>query len=43
MNPLRCYVDGIAFWAPTLPGWDVARAAFRGEGAAVDPLGGHAT
>ena len=29
----RCYVEGIAFWAPTLPGWAVARAAFRGEGA----------
>ena len=25
------FIDGIAFWAPTLPGWDAARAAFRGE------------
>jgi hypothetical protein len=24
------YVEGIAFWAPTLPGWEAARAAFRG-------------
>ncbi len=22
------YIDGIAFWAPLLPGWDAARAAF---------------
>jgi Beta-ketoacyl synthase, N-terminal domain len=34
---LRFFVDGIAFWSPTLPGWEVARAAFRGEGVAVDP------
>ena len=25
------FVDGIAFWTPTLPGWTHARAAFRGE------------
>jgi hypothetical protein len=25
------FIDGIAFWAPTLPGWTVARAAFRAE------------
>ena len=31
------YIEGIAFWAPTLPGWPVARAAFRGEGEAIDP------
>jgi len=24
-------VDAVAFWAPTLPGWAHARAAFRGE------------
>nr|HET7860257.1 beta-ketoacyl synthase chain length factor [Caldimonas sp.] len=24
-------VDAVAFWAPTLPGWPHARAAFRGE------------
>jgi len=34
---LRVFVDGIAFWAPTLPGWEVARAAFGGDGMAVDP------
>jgi len=27
------FVDGIAFWAPTLPGWEAARSAFRGESA----------
>ncbi|MBV9891608.1 MAG: beta-ketoacyl synthase chain length factor [Rhizobacter sp.] len=26
-------VDGVAFWAPTLPGWSHARAAFRDEAA----------
>lgn len=31
------YIEGPAFWSPTLPGWDVARAAFRGEGGPVDP------
>ena len=31
------FVEGIAFWAPTLPGWPIARAAFRGEGAPADP------
>ncbi len=25
------YIDGIALWAPTLPGWDVAGPALRGE------------
>ena len=25
------FIDGVAFWAPTLPGWEAARAAFRGE------------
>jgi len=29
------FIDGIAFWAPTLPGWAAARAAFRGE---AEPL-----
>src|SRR6478736_7397664 len=29
------YIEGIAFWAPTLPGWAAARAAFRGE---AEPL-----
>ncbi len=32
------FVDGIAFWAPYLPGWDVARQVLRGETAApVEP------
>jgi len=31
------YIEGPAFWAPTLPGWEAARAAFRGEGALADP------
>ena len=34
------YVEGLAFWAPLLPGWEIARAAFRGEGAAADPPAG---
>lgn len=25
------FVESAAFWAPTLPGWEQARAAFRGE------------
>jgi len=29
------HVEGIAFWAPTLPGWAAARAAFCGE---AEPL-----
>ena len=31
------YIEGPAFWAPTLPGWEAARAAFRGEGALASP------
>lgn len=31
------YIEGPAFWTPTLPGWDAARAAFRGEGQLTDP------
>ena len=27
----RAYVEGIALWLDRLPGWDVARAAIRGE------------
>jgi hypothetical protein len=33
----RAFVEGIAFWAPTLPGWEIARAAFRGEGPSTEP------
>ena len=37
MSARTLFVEGIAFWAPGLPGWDRARAAFRGEGAPVEP------
>ncbi len=37
MKPLHFCVESVAFWAPTLPGWPIARAAFRGEGAPADP------
>ena len=36
-KPPTLYVEGPAFWTPTLPGWDAARAAFRGEGTLADP------
>ena len=36
-TPPTLYIEGPAFWAPPLPGWDVARAALRGEGAMTDP------
>lgn len=29
------FIEAVSFWATGLPGWDVAAAAFRGEGAAV--------
>jgi len=32
MTTLRFFIEGVAFWSPTLPGWPMARAAFRGEG-----------
>ncbi|MDM0017195.1 beta-ketoacyl synthase chain length factor [Variovorax saccharolyticus] len=31
------YIEGPAFWAATLPGWEIASAVFRGEGAPADP------
>ncbi len=31
------YIEGPALFAPTLPGWETARAAFRGEGALTGP------
>ena len=37
MNALHFCVESAGFWAPSLPGWAVARAAFRGEGAPADP------
>ena len=36
-TPPTLYIEGPAFWTPTLPGWDAARAAFRGEGTLTDP------
>jgi hypothetical protein len=39
------YIEGLAFWSPTLPGWDVAAPALRGEPVAdapVDPAGASA-
>ncbi|WP_295983629.1 beta-ketoacyl synthase chain length factor [uncultured Variovorax sp.] len=36
-TPPTLYIEGPAFWTPTLPGWEAARAAFRGEGALADP------
>ena len=35
MKPTTLYIDGVALWAPALPGWAQARAAFRGEAAPV--------
>ena len=35
LGPLA--IAGAAFWAPTLPGWPLARAALRGEAAPQDP------
>lgn len=37
MTRQRFFIEGAAFWAPGLPGWDIARAAFRGEGSVVEP------
>ena len=37
MRTATAFIEGMALWAPTLPGWDVARAAFRGEGAGAQP------
>jgi Beta-ketoacyl synthase, N-terminal domain len=37
MTALVFQIESIAFWAPSLPGWPIARAAFRGEGGPVDP------
>jgi len=32
----HAYIEGIALWAPRLPGWEAARAILRGEHAAPD-------
>ncbi|WP_077002078.1 beta-ketoacyl synthase chain length factor [Variovorax sp. KK3] len=31
------YIEGPAFWSPALPGWETARAVFRGQGQPADP------
>ncbi|MDA7418321.1 beta-ketoacyl synthase chain length factor [Xenophilus arseniciresistens] len=31
------YIEGPAFWAPTLPGWDTARLALRDAGPVAEP------
>ena len=36
-NRLTAHIDGIALWAPTLPGWERARAVLRGEAPPADP------
>lgn len=35
MNNFSTYVDGVSLWAPELPGWEHARAAFLDEAAGV--------
>ncbi|MEJ8845541.1 beta-ketoacyl synthase chain length factor [Variovorax rhizosphaerae] len=37
VSPPTLYIEGPAFWAPELPGWDIACAAFRDEGGLTDP------
>ena len=37
MTVPTAFIEGIALWAPSLPGWEIARAAFRGDGASADP------
>ncbi len=37
MSLPTAFIEGIALWAPTLPGWDVAGAAFRGAAPGADP------
>ena len=34
---MKACIESAAFWAPSLPGWPVARSAFRGEGRSIDP------
>ncbi len=40
MSSLRFCIESVAFWAPSLPGWPIARAAFRGEDGPVEPPAG---
>jgi hypothetical protein len=39
MTERTLFVEGIAFWAPGLPDWGSARAAFRGENSVEHPTG----
>jgi len=34
MKALTAYVNGVSFWAPRLPGWQIAAPVLRGEAAA---------
>ena len=34
MSTLTAFVNGVAFWAPRLPGWQIAAPVLRGEAAA---------
>ncbi len=34
MSAQRLFIDGVALWAPRLPGWDLAAPALRGEAVA---------
>ena len=37
MKTPTLFIESVAFWSPGLPGWDAARAAFRGEAGLVQP------
>jgi hypothetical protein len=37
---LRVAIEGVAFWASRLPGWDIAQAVIRGEQPAPDTASG---
>lgn len=38
IRSLQVCVEGAAFWAPRLPGWQIAQAVIRGEGAAPEAV-----
>jgi hypothetical protein len=37
MKTPTLFIESVAFWAPGLPDWDTARAAFRGESGLQEP------
>lgn len=37
MTTRTVHIDGVALWSPTLPGWEAARAAIRGEVPPAEP------